>query len=323
MSGAGKMGHILLDGAGCRRAGIEPVAAPSTSLREGRPPDALIRRDAPALHTTPPPPSTRRSPTSSSTSRTPPGRRCIVDAALDARRAPRRRHDRTLAGVGRRLRRALRRTRRSAPCMAANFALGAVLMMHMAKIAAPFFESAEIIELHHDQKVDAPSGTSIATARGMLDARDGRPFARNEPDATPVEGTRTGASTASRSTRSGCRASSRTRKSSSAPPARPSPSATTPTASPTSPASLLAVREVMSREELVVGLDTLIGLTSGLVAPRPSARNVADITKTHPKAHGYPIRHRFTVSVWDTSEALSRPQRYDDRTSEDHQAKNQ
>lgn len=77
--------------------------------------------------------------------------------------------------------------------VASNFALGGVLMMHMARIAAPFFESAEIIELHHDQKVDAPSGTSIATARGMIEARDGRPFARNVPDAETVAGTRTGA----------------------------------------------------------------------------------------------------------------------------------
>ena len=44
--------------------------------------------------------------------------------------------------------------------IAPNFAIGAVLMMHMAKIAAPFFDSAEIIELHHDQKVDSPSGTA-------------------------------------------------------------------------------------------------------------------------------------------------------------------
>ena len=97
--------------------------------------------------------------------------------------------------------------------LAANFALGAVLMMHMAKIAAPFFESAEIIELHHDQKVDAPSGTSIATARGMLDARGGKPFARNEPDTTPVEGTRTGAVDGiTHPFACACRASSRTRR---------------------------------------------------------------------------------------------------------------
>ncbi len=85
------------------------------------------------------------------------------------------------------------RERKLGGVIAANFAIGAVLMMHMARIAARHFESAEIIELHHDQKVDAPSGTSIATARGMLEARGGRPFERNEPDATPVAGTRTGA----------------------------------------------------------------------------------------------------------------------------------
>jgi 4-hydroxy-tetrahydrodipicolinate reductase len=76
--------------------------------------------------------------------------------------------------------------------MAANFSLGAVLMMHMARVAAPHFDSAEIIEKHHAQKVDAPSGTSIATARGMIEARGGKPFARNVPDATPVAGTRSG-----------------------------------------------------------------------------------------------------------------------------------
>lgn len=73
---------------------------------------------------------------------------------------------------------------------AANFAIGAVLMMHMAKVASRFFDSAEIIELHHDQKVDAPSGTALATAQGMLAARDGRPFDRNVPEAQPVAGAR-------------------------------------------------------------------------------------------------------------------------------------
>jgi 4-hydroxy-tetrahydrodipicolinate reductase len=74
--------------------------------------------------------------------------------------------------------------------VAANFAIGAVLMMHMARIAAPFFEEVEIIELHHDQKVDAPSGTSIATATGMVEARKGRPFGRNEPETETIAGSR-------------------------------------------------------------------------------------------------------------------------------------
>jgi 4-hydroxy-tetrahydrodipicolinate reductase len=65
--------------------------------------------------------------------------------------------------------------------VAANFAIGAVLMIHMAKIAARFFDAAEIIELHHDKKVDAPSGTALTTAQEMLAAR-GKPFDRNEPE---------------------------------------------------------------------------------------------------------------------------------------------
>ncbi len=51
--------------------------------------------------------------------------------------------------------------------IAANFAIGAVLMMRFAELAAPWFETAEIIEFHHDQKVDAPSGTAMTTARRM------------------------------------------------------------------------------------------------------------------------------------------------------------
>lgn len=58
---------------------------------------------------------------------------------------------------------------------APNFALGAVLMMHLAKIAGRFMDHAEIIELHHDKKLDAPSGTSLLTAKAMVEAR-GKPF---------------------------------------------------------------------------------------------------------------------------------------------------
>jgi 4-hydroxy-tetrahydrodipicolinate reductase len=54
--------------------------------------------------------------------------------------------------------------------IAPNFAIGAVLMMRFAEMAAPFFESAEIIELHHDQKIDAPSGTAMSTLNRMAAA---------------------------------------------------------------------------------------------------------------------------------------------------------
>jgi 4-hydroxy-tetrahydrodipicolinate reductase len=54
--------------------------------------------------------------------------------------------------------------------IAPNFAIGAVLMMRLAELAAPFFDTAEIVELHHDNKVDAPSGTALLTARRMAEA---------------------------------------------------------------------------------------------------------------------------------------------------------
>jgi 4-hydroxy-tetrahydrodipicolinate reductase len=55
--------------------------------------------------------------------------------------------------------------------LAANFAIGAVLMMRFAELAAPWFDGAEIVELHHDGKLDAPSGTARATADRMAAAR--------------------------------------------------------------------------------------------------------------------------------------------------------
>ena len=55
--------------------------------------------------------------------------------------------------------------------LASNFSVGAVLAERFAAEAAPYFERVEIIELHHDRKVDAPSGTSITTATSIADAR--------------------------------------------------------------------------------------------------------------------------------------------------------
>jgi 4-hydroxy-tetrahydrodipicolinate reductase len=56
--------------------------------------------------------------------------------------------------------------------IAPNFAIGAVLMMRFAEMAAPYFETAEVIELHHDEKVDAPSGTALLTVARMAAASD-------------------------------------------------------------------------------------------------------------------------------------------------------
>jgi len=65
--------------------------------------------------------------------------------------------------------------------LAPNFAIGAVLMMEFAKQAAPYFESVEIIELHHPNKVDAPSGTAARTAELINQARSKM---QKQPDAT-------------------------------------------------------------------------------------------------------------------------------------------
>jgi 4-hydroxy-tetrahydrodipicolinate reductase len=59
--------------------------------------------------------------------------------------------------------------------VAPNFSLGAALLIYLSRFAAKFFNHAEIIEMHHDKKADAPSGTAIATAKAMLEAR-GKPF---------------------------------------------------------------------------------------------------------------------------------------------------
>ena len=60
-----------------------------------------------------------------------------------------------------------------------NFALGAAVLLHLARVAAQHFDWAEIIELHHDKKADAPSGTSLHIAREMVASR-GQDFQRAE-----------------------------------------------------------------------------------------------------------------------------------------------
>lgn len=74
----------------------------------------------------------------------------------------------------------------------ANFALGAILLMYLSKIAAPFFDYAEIIEMHHEAKVDAPSGTALQTIRTMRENRQ-RPFEVTKTEKETLPGTRGGA----------------------------------------------------------------------------------------------------------------------------------
>jgi len=73
--------------------------------------------------------------------------------------------------------------------VAPNFAIGAVLMQHISAVAARYYEYAEIIELHHEGKADAPSGTSLATAKAMAAGRD-KPFLRPGTEKETVHGTR-------------------------------------------------------------------------------------------------------------------------------------
>jgi 4-hydroxy-tetrahydrodipicolinate reductase len=145
--------------------------------------------------------------------------------------------------------------------IAPNFAIGAVLMMHMAALAARYFDWAEITEMHQERKVDAPSGTAVTTARMMAEAR-GRPFEHNEPDKLTLPGSR-GAQyegIAIHSVRlpgmvahqevvfGGLGQTLKIRHDSTG---RDS----------FIPGVLLATREVMKRQELVVGLDKLVGLS--------------------------------------------------------------
>ena len=73
--------------------------------------------------------------------------------------------------------------------IAPNFAIGAILMMSFARQAARFYESVEVVETHHPDKVDAPSGTAARTAKLIAEARKGMP---PNPDATStgLEGAR-------------------------------------------------------------------------------------------------------------------------------------
>jgi 4-hydroxy-tetrahydrodipicolinate reductase len=87
---------------------------------------------------------------------------------------------------------ALSKQHRVGCVLAPNFALSAVLLMYLARLAAPYFDHVEVIELHHDQKRDAPSGTALATALQMAQAR-GRPFVLPVTEKETVPGTRGGA----------------------------------------------------------------------------------------------------------------------------------
>ncbi len=76
--------------------------------------------------------------------------------------------------------------------LAPNFAISAVLMMRFAEMAAPYFDTAEIIEYHHDRKIDAPSGTAVTTADRMATARGDIPWGADPTEHEVYAGARGG-----------------------------------------------------------------------------------------------------------------------------------
>jgi 4-hydroxy-tetrahydrodipicolinate reductase len=78
--------------------------------------------------------------------------------------------DKALVEIG-----TLSKTHGTGVVYAANYAIAPVMMMYLSRLASRYFDHAEIIELHHEKKVDAPSGTALSTADGMVKSR-GKPF---------------------------------------------------------------------------------------------------------------------------------------------------
>ena len=143
--------------------------------------------------------------------------------------------------------------------IAPNFALGSVLMLHLAKIAAKYMDYAEIIELHHHLKADAPSGTALNTAKAMAQAK-GKPFDSppeianpsasrgQEVEGVPIHAVRLPGLMAHQEVIMGA------------------PGQTLIIRHDTInrecyvPGIMLAIKEVVKRREFVYGLDTLLGL---------------------------------------------------------------
>ncbi len=144
--------------------------------------------------------------------------------------------------------------------IAPNFAIGAVVMIHLARVASRFFDYAEITEMHQEKKLDAPSGTAVMAAREMIAGR-GRPFEHTMPEKDTLAGARgseyegiaihsqrmPGFVAHHEITFGGFGQSLRIRHDSNG---RDS----------FIPGVILATREVVNRKELVVGLDKLVGL---------------------------------------------------------------
>lgn len=140
--------------------------------------------------------------------------------------------------------------------VAPNFSVGAVVGQRLAEEAARFFPAAEVIELHHDQKLDAPSGTAAATARRIAEARKeswagptgGEAFRGGDVDGVRVHSVRLPGLVAHQEVIFGAQGQTLTIR-------HDAPDRTC-----YLPGVLLAVREVSRRPGLTVGLEPLLGL---------------------------------------------------------------
>jgi 4-hydroxy-tetrahydrodipicolinate reductase len=140
--------------------------------------------------------------------------------------------------------------------VAPNFSIGAVLGQRLAEEAARFFPAAEVIELHHDQKVDAPSGTAAATARRIAQARKeawsgptgGEAYRGGDVDGVRVHSVRLPGLVAHQEVIFGAQGQTLTIRHDA------------PDRSCYLPGVLLAIKEVAGRPGLTVGLEPLLGL---------------------------------------------------------------
>jgi 4-hydroxy-tetrahydrodipicolinate reductase len=140
--------------------------------------------------------------------------------------------------------------------VAPNFSVGAVVAQRLAEEAARFFPAAEVIELHHDRKVDAPSGTAAATARRIAAARKepwagptgGEAFRGGDVEGVRVHSVRLPGLVAHQEVVFGAQGQTLTIRHDA------------PDRSCYLPGVLLAVREVGRRPGLTVGLEPLLGL---------------------------------------------------------------
>ena len=142
--------------------------------------------------------------------------------------------------------------------LAPNFALGAVLLGYLARIAARYFDYADVSEAHHEAKIDAPSGTAIALAKAISGEKK---FTRPEPEKEPLPGTRGGDynGVSIHSTRMPGRLAHH-EVLFGAPGQTLSLRHDTLSRECYMPAVMLAIKDVVNRRELVVGLESVLGL---------------------------------------------------------------